>query len=88
MDNNYEAAVIVAKNAIKDYPYSRYKEDLELLVLKSRFQEATQSIESKKEDRFRVVIDEYYSYINNYPDSPNRKEADNIFKIASNHVKE
>ena len=88
MGNNYESAVIVAKNAIKDYPYSRYKEDLELLVLKARYQEASQSINEKKAERFRVVIDEYYSFINNYPDSPNRKEADNIFKIAQNNIKE
>ncbi len=88
MGNNYESAVIVAKNAIKNYPYSRYKEDLELLVLKSRYQEASQSVEEKKIDRFRTVIDEYYSFINNYPDSPNRKEADNIFKIAKSHVKD
>ncbi|MCM1348150.1 MAG: outer membrane protein assembly factor BamD [Firmicutes bacterium] len=88
MGNNYESCVIVAKNAIKDYPYSRYKEDLELLVLKARYQEASQSVEEKKQDRYRVVVDEYYSFINNYPDSPNRKEADNIFKIASNHIRD
>ncbi|MDE7411617.1 MAG: outer membrane protein assembly factor BamD [Paramuribaculum sp.] len=88
MGNNYESAVIVAKNAIKNYPYSRYKEDLEFLVLKSRYQEASQSVPEKKVDRFRTVIDEYYAYINNYPDSPNRKEADNIFKIAQNYTKE
>lgn len=88
MGNNYESAVIVAKNAIKNYPYSRYKEDLEMLVLKARYQEATQSVEEKKIDRFRTVVDEYYSFINNYPDSPNRKEADNIFKIAQNHIEE
>ena len=88
MGNNYESCAIVAKNAIKDYPYSRYKEDLELLVLKARYQEASQSVEEKKQDRYRVVIDEYYSFINNYPNSPNRKEADNIFKIASSHVKD
>ena len=87
LGNNYESAVIVAKNAIKD-PYSKYKEDLELLVLKARYQEADQSIDSRKEDRFREVIDEYYSFINNYPESPNRAEADNIFKIARRHVKD
>lgn len=86
MGNNYESAVIVAKNAIKDYPYSRYKEDLEMLILKSRYQEAAQSVEEKKADRYRTVIDEYYSFINNYPESPNRKEADNIYKIAKSHV--
>ena len=86
MGNNYESAVIVAKNALKDYPYSKYKEQLELLILKSRFQEANQSTDEKKEDRFRVVIDEYYSFINDFPESDNRNEADNIFKIASKHV--
>ncbi len=88
MGNNYESAIIVAQNAVKDYPYSRYKEDLEMLILKARYQEAAQSVEERKADRFRDVIDEYYSFINNYPDSPNRKEADNIFKIASSHVKD
>ena len=88
MGNNYESAVIVAKNALKDYPYSKYKEQLELLILKSRFQEANQSTDEKKEDRFRVVIDEYYSFINDFPESDNRNEDDNIFKIASKHVKD
>ena len=74
LGNNYESAIIVARNAIKDYPYSKYKEDLELLILKSRYQEADQSIEEKKADRFREVIDEYYSFINNYPDSPTARK--------------
>ena len=86
MGNNYEAAVITAKNAIKDYPYSKYKEKLEMLILKARFKEAEQSVEEKKEERFRVVIDEYYAFINDFPESENRREADNIFKIASRHV--
>lgn len=86
--NNYESAVIVAKNAIKDYPYSKYKEELEMLVLKARFQEANISVEEKKPERFREVIDEYYSFINNYPDSKSREEADNIFKIAQKYVKD
>lgn len=88
MGNNYESSIIVAKNAVKDYPYSRYKEDLEMLILKARYQEAAQSVEEKKADRYRDVIDEYYSFINNYPDSPNRREADNIFKIAQSNVKD
>lgn len=86
LGNNYESAVIVAKNAIKEYPYSKYKEQLEMLVLKARFQEAQQSIREKQRDRYSDVIDEYYSFINNYPEGPYREEADNIFKIASRHV--
>ena len=88
MGNNYQSAIIVAQNAIKDYPYSKYKEELEMIVLKSRYQEAVQSVEEKIADRFREVVDEYYSFINNYPDGENRREADNIYKIASKYVKE
>lgn len=88
MGNNYESAIVVAKNAIKDYPYSKYKEDLELLVLKARYQEARLSVDERKQERYRDVVDEYYAFINNYPDSPNRQEADNIFKIASRHAGE
>ncbi len=88
MGNNYESAVIVAQNALKDYPYTKYREQLQLLILKSRFQEAVQSVEEKKPERFRDVIDEYYSFINDFPDSSNKKEADNILKIAQKYVKD
>lgn len=88
LGNNYESAVITAENAIKEYPYSKYKEQLQMLVLKSRYQEASLSVDEKREDRFRVVIDEYYSFINDYPESDNRREADNIYKIARKYVKE
>ena len=84
--NNYESAIIVARNAIKDYPYSKYKEDLELLILKARYQEARESVDERKAERYAEVVDEYYSFINNYPDTPNRKEADNIFAIASRYA--
>ena len=86
MGNNYESAVITAQNAIKSYPYSKYKESLEMLVLRARYREAVESVVEKKVERFRVVIDEYYSFINDFPDSKMRKEADNIFKIANKHV--
>lgn len=86
MGNNYESAVITAKNAIKEYPYTKYKEQLEMLVLKSRYREAVESVEEKKEERMRTVIDEYYAFINDYPDSNDRKEADNIFKVANKFI--
>lgn len=86
LQNNYESAIVVAKNAIKTYPYSKYKEDLELLILKSLYQEARQSISEKKVDRYRDVLDEYYSFVNNYPDSPNRDEVERIATIARSYV--
>lgn len=84
--NNFQSAIIVAQNAIRNYPYSKYKEQLEMLVLKSRYKEAELSVEEKKAERYRQVVDEYFSFINSYPESNYRAEADNIYKSASRYV--
>ncbi len=86
MGNNYRSAIIVSENALKTYPFSKYKEDFEFLILKSKFQEARQSVAEKMADRYRDVIDEYYSFSNNYPDSKNMKEAETILKIAEKYA--
>lgn len=86
MGNNYESAIIVARNALKDYPYSKYREDFEFLILKSKYQLAKNSISEKMSDRYNDVVDEYYSFINNFPESSHTKEANTIFKIAQSHT--
>jgi outer membrane protein assembly factor BamD len=86
MGNNYESAIIVSENALKSYPYTKYREDFEMLILKSKYQEARQSIDERQEERYRDVVDEYFSYVNNFPDSKNKKEAENIYKIAQKHI--
>lgn len=88
MGNNYQSAIITAENALKNYPYSKYKEDFEMLILKSKYQEARQSVSERQAERYRDVVDEYFSFINNYPDSRNRKEADNIYNLSKKHIHE
>ena len=69
--NNYEACIITAQNALKDYPYSNLREDFSLLVMKSKFELAVMSVESKKLDRFQNAEDECYGFINEFPESKN-----------------
>lgn len=86
--NNFQSAIVVCQNALKNYPYTIYKEEFDMLVLKSKYKEAELSVSERQGERFRNVIDEYYTYINKYPESKHRGEADNIFKIASRYVTE
>lgn len=87
LGNNYQSSIITAENALKEYPYTKYKETLMMLILKSKYQEALQSYEERKPERFRNVIDEYYSFISEFPEGENAKEAQRIFKVASRYVK-
>lgn len=86
-DNNYRSAIITAQNAIRDFPYSKLREDFYMLVLRSKYHEAMNSKDDVKGDRLRDVIDEYYSYKNEYPDGKFMKEATKLFNSASKHVK-
>jgi len=78
--NNYESCVITAQNALRDYPYCKQREELAILILRAKYQMAVQSVLEKKEARMRDVLDEYYAFKNDYPDSKYMKEADKILK--------
>lgn len=74
--NNYEACIITAQNALKDYPYTSMREKFALLIMKSKYELAQQSIEEKKFERFQDAEDECYGFINEYPDSKSRSLAE------------
>lgn len=79
--NNYEACVITAQNALKDYPYASagLREDLSILTLRAKYYLARQSVEEKRLERFRDAIDEYYAFQNDFPESRYMQEAKTIF---------
>jgi outer membrane protein assembly factor BamD len=68
-ESNYTSSIITAQNALKQYPYSKYREDFALLIMKSKFQLAENSTEDKRLDRYRDAEDECYGFLNEYPDS-------------------
>lgn len=47
-----------------------------------------ESVPEKKEDRMRETIDEYYAFINEFPESKYKSEVERIFKDASKFVKD
>lgn len=88
LGNNYESAVITAQNTLKKYPSTIYREQLAMIILEAKYQQAVQSVAEKKLDRYRSTIDEYYNYINEFPDGKMRKQAETIFSQSNKIVKD
>lgn len=78
--NNYEACIITAQNALKDYPYTSLREQFAVLIMRSKFELAEQSVEEKKLDRYQDAEDECYGFINEYPDSKEKDTAEQFIK--------
>lgn len=87
MGNNYLSCVIVSQNALRDYPFSKYKEDFYFLTLKAKYEQAVNSVPEKKMDRYRDVVDEYFSYKNEFPEGKYIKDATNFYKKAQKITK-
>jgi outer membrane protein assembly factor BamD len=86
--SNYEACIITAQNAIRDFPYSEKREQFALLVMKSKYELAESSVEAKKIERFRDAEDECYGFLNEYPDSENKKLAERYIEHCKKYTKE
>lgn len=84
--SNYQACVITAENAIRDFPHTRLREDFAILILKAKFELAAKSVEEKKAERYHNAIDEYYGFTNEYPESKFMKEAQQLFKKAAKYT--
>ena len=74
--NNYEACIVTSQNALKDYPYTKLRENFATLIMKSKFHLAEQSVESKKMERYQDAEDECYGFLNEYPEKKEKKTAE------------
>ncbi|MFP4042011.1 MAG: outer membrane protein assembly factor BamD, partial [Bacteroidales bacterium] len=70
---DYKAAIIALNNSLQEYPDSPYREEIRFLILKSKFLLARNSIKQKEEQRFQSTLDEYYTFIDQYPESEYEK---------------
>ncbi len=84
--NNYRSAIIVAENALNDFPETKYRDDLFFLILASKYKEAVHSVSERKQERFREVVDEYYNYENEFPEGKHIKDAKRYLKEANNYL--
>jgi outer membrane protein assembly factor BamD len=66
---NYKAAVVALTNSLKSFPDTKYREDLTFMLLDAKYNLAIYSTEDKKELRLSDALDEYFSFVDEFPES-------------------
>lgn len=84
--DDYRAAVIAFESMLRQYPDTRYAEEVEFLILKSQYLFAQNSMPYRQEVRYNEAIDYYQAFIDNHPESKFRKEADNLRASAEKQI--
>lgn len=86
--DDYRAAVIAFDSALRDFPDTKYAEEMEFLSLKAQYLYAKNSTLRRQEERFNQMLDMYSNFIAAYPESKFKKEADELKKQAEQGLKE
>lgn len=82
----HKSAVIALRNALAKYPQTPHREEILYLTTKSSYELASNSVHSLQRSRYLDMMDAYYTFIAEYPDSKYRKELDRMQKTARDYI--
>ena len=85
--DQYKAARVALDNSLKEYPETKYREEMMYLKLNSVFLYAEKSIAGKQKERYQSALDEYYSFKEEFPESIYNKEVEKIYQLTGKYLK-
>ncbi|HLP74926.1 MAG TPA: outer membrane protein assembly factor BamD [Bacteroidales bacterium] len=83
----YKAAAVALNNSLKEYANTKYREEMMFLRLNSLFLLAENSFPAKQRERFQDALDDYYSFMEEFPKSSYSREVNNIFERTNKFLK-
>lgn len=76
---NYKSAAATFKNLLIDFPDTQNEEEVMFLIVKSYHLLATNSIDTKKAERYQLSADAYIAFIDKFPKSKYLREAERLY---------
>ncbi len=83
----YKAAVISLQNCLKDYPGSKYREEIMYMLFMAKYEMAVNSVEDKKLERYNAAREEYYYFVDEYPNSKYAGEMKKKYEDIDEYMK-
>lgn len=83
----YKAAVVAINNSLKQYSNSIYREEMMYLKLHSLYLYAVNSMPDKQKTRYQDTLDDYYSFMEEFPTSQYAKDVTDIFQKTNKYLK-
>lgn len=80
--SDYQAASVAFNSVLKEFPETKYREDILFHILKSNHIFASRSVEEKQAVRYAAVFNAYDKLIKQFPETKYLSEAENIYKSS------
>jgi outer membrane protein assembly factor BamD len=83
----FRAAGVAFSALLSAYPESQKSDEYKLMIIRSYYRYAELSVEEKKTERFEQVIDECNDFVDRFPDSKLRKDAEDFLNQSQSQIK-
>lgn len=83
----YKAAVVALNNSMKEYADTKYREEMMFLKLNSLFLYAENSQAIKQKERYQTTLDDYFSFMEEFPKTQYSREVNGIFQKTNKYLK-
>jgi outer membrane protein assembly factor BamD len=83
----YKSAVTALNNSLKEYSDTKYREEMMFLKLNSLFLYAENSTPLKQKERYQATLDDYFSFMEEFPKSQYEKGVSGIFQKTNRFLK-
>jgi outer membrane protein assembly factor BamD len=84
---NYQAALISFDNFRKNFPDSKYNEEVAYLKVVAQYRLAEKSLSSLQSKRYRSVLELYKELVDSYPESKFIKDAEKIYSSSMDRLR-
>jgi len=83
----YKASVVALNNSLKEYADTKYREEMMFLKLNSLYLYAENSMADKQKVRYQETLDDYYSFMEEFPESKYSKDVKRIYQSTGKFLK-
>ena len=83
----YRSSIVALDNSLKEYPETKYREEMMYLKLISLFLYAENSVPAKQTERYQSTLDDYYSFVEEFPKSTYSKDVNRIYQSTAKKLK-
>jgi outer membrane protein assembly factor BamD len=85
--DDYNAAITSFEIVLKEYPDTKYREELMYLLVRTNYVYAVKSVDKRKTERYKSTIDSYNKFISYFPaNSKYAKEIEGYFSSAKKQL--
>lgn len=83
----YKSAIVALTNSLKEYADTKYREEMMYLKLNSLFLYAENSRADKQKERYQQTLDDYFSFMEEFPKSKYSRDIKRIYQTTTRFLK-